>query len=363
MPATSTLAARITRGVHIRLWSSAHANPWRALSAQSRAYDRAQLLVRVFYACGLFLAVQSMSDWSSLLNATDAAPPWPSAWIPAGHIPTFAPWILGGYAVAAGLSAALPTWRAARAVYFVAFLQYVSLTSGFGAISHYNHMWLWMSGILILLPDRRWVAPSTVEVRHYFLSTVWVGQLAVLFFYSLTGVWKIVFGLHGLVTERGSGFAIDGFSLIVAQRDLSFNDDAVLGDFFLHNHIVGWALFISTIYLELVSLAVGFRPRLHRAWGILLIAFHIGTELAMGFTFPGSVLLLAIFFVCSPFTPDSVPVREALLDLPGVFAARRLRRRRAVAVLEPVPATCVSTVGAGYDHPPADVSEPLVPPP
>lgn len=328
MATSQRIAARVVRTMHDSLWSSVHPNPWQALASQFRAYERAQLLVRVFYACGLFLAVQSMSDWPGLLNADDAAAPWPSAWIPAGRVPTFAPWILGGYLLAAALGAALPTWRLARTIYFVMFMQYVSLISGFGAISHYNHMWLWVSGLLILLPDRRWAGRSTVEDRHYFLSTFWVCQLTVMFFYSLTGFWKIVFGLHGIVAERGSALGIDGFSLIVAQRDLSFNDDAVLGDFFLQNHAIGWALFIGTIYIEFVSLAIAFRPRLHRAWGILLIAFHVGTELAMGFTFPGSVLVVAIFFVCSPFTPPGVLIHEAVLDLPGVFAAQRLRQRR-----------------------------------
>lgn len=339
MPASQRIPTRVVRTVHGHLWSSPYADPWRAVAAQFRGYERAQVVVRVFYACGLFLAVQSMDDWPSLLKAEDAIPPWPSAWIPAGHVPTFVPWILGAYAVAAALGAALPTWRAARALYFVMFLQYVSLISGFGAISHYNHMWLWVSGILVLLPDRRWDGPSTVEDRHYFLSTIWVCQLAMLFFYSLTGFWKVVFGIHGLVTERASAFAIDGFSVIVAQRDLIFNDDAVLGDFFLHNHLVGWALFVGTIYIELVSLVVAFRPRLHRTWGIVLIGFHVGTELAMGFTFPGSVLVLAVLLVCSPFAPAGVSVRDALLDLPGVFAVQRLwRRRHAVAPqVEPAP--------------------------
>jgi hypothetical protein len=317
----------VQRRVHSSLWSSPYANPWRALSRQVKGYDRAQLIVRIFYGCGLFLAVDSMSDWPALLRADAMAAPWPSAWIPADAVPGVVPWILGGYLGASALVAAVPTWRPARIVYFVLFMQYVSLISGFGGISHQNHTWLWISGLLIALPNRGWAKPTRLEDRHYFLGVVWVCQLVTMFFYMLTGFWKVVFGLHGVVTERASTFALDGFSVVVAQRDILFNDEPVLGRFFVDNPAIGWALFMGTIYIELAALNVAFRPRLHRAWGIMLVAFHIGTELAMGFTFPPNILVLALFFVCSPFAPDEVGARDAVLDLPGVHAARRALRR------------------------------------
>jgi hypothetical protein len=127
---------------------------------------------------------------------------------------------------------------------------------------------------------------------------------------------------------------VDGFAQIVAHQQMRFNQDPVLAEFFVDNHVIGWAMFIGTMYVEVAAINAVFRPRLHRTWGILLIGFHVGTELAMGFTFLPNVLVAAILFVCSPFAPDAVSVREALLDLPGIYLVRRrwprlARRRRA----------------------------------
>jgi hypothetical protein len=324
----------VARLVHRHLWSSAYPNPWRALGAQFTAYDRAVLLVRVFYVGAVFLTIQSMAEWPALLEVEAIASPWPSAWIPAGSVPDVIPWILTGYLVSAIVVASVPQWRPARILYFVMYGQFVSLISGFGGISHNNHTWLWVSGVLILLPNRGWTKRTRTEDRHYFLSVIWIAQILTMLFYALTGFWKIFFAFHGAVTARASSFAVDGFAQIVAHQQMRFNQDPVLAEFFVDNHVIGWAMFIGTMYVEVAAINAVFRPRLHRTWGILLIGFHVGTELAMGFTFLPNVLVAAILFVCSPFAPDAVSVREALLDLPGIYLVRRrwprlARRRRA----------------------------------
>jgi hypothetical protein len=88
--------------------------------------------------------------------------------------------------------------------------------------------------------------------------------------------------------------------------------------------VFGWVLFVGTMYLEASSLLIACRPRLHRLWGLALIGFHLGTQVAMGFTFRANVILLGLLLVCSPGAPERVSVRDAVLDLPGVrFLARR----------------------------------------
>ena len=157
----------------------------------------------------------SMAEWPALVEIDGGAPPWPSAWIPQDALPGLVPWLLGAFLVASVVVAAVPTWRVARVAYFVTLVQYVSLIGAFGGVSHDNHAWLWMSGILILLPDRRWTGRTTLQERRYFLNVVWLGQLMILFFYSLTGIWKIVFALHGAVTPRGSTLGPEGLGQMI----------------------------------------------------------------------------------------------------------------------------------------------------
>jgi hypothetical protein len=166
---------------------------------------------------------------------------------------------------------------------------------------------------------------------------VWTALLFVLFFYTLSGAWKIHDAVTGVIDGRINGLNFSGFSYIVANRLLVTNQGTVLGPFFANNEIPGWALFVGTMYLEAASVIIVFRPRLHRLWGLGLIAFHVGTQLAMGFTFPENIVLVGLFLVFSPWTPDRIGVRDALLDLPLVhFTSRRLgylRRRHAHGLL------------------------------
>jgi len=179
------------------------------------------------------------------------------------------------------------------------------------------------------LPRGPWEGRTRKLDRQYFLAVFWSAQLVVLFFYSLTGMWKICLSFNALFEGRIGGFSFGGFSYIVANRILQGNEDTVLGHFFVHNEIIGWALYIGTMYLEGASVLIAFRPRLHRVWGTGLILFHFATQLAMGFSFPENVALLGLLFVCSPFTPEKVSVKEAVCDLPGVhFVVRQHERAR-----------------------------------
>ena len=242
-------------------------------------------------------------------------------------VPTVIPWILGVYLVAAVLAAALPAWRVARLAYFVMYVQYVSLISGFGGISHNNHTWLWISGLLVLLPNRGWSDGVRTERRHYFLTVIGVCQLFALFFYTLTGFWKVVFALHGAVTDRASTLGLEGFGTIIAQQQTRFNQDPVLADFLIGAPVLAWAVFVGTIYVEAAAVIVTFRPRLHRAWGNpahLLPRWHrAGDGLHLPSQHPGGGDLLRGLAVRP--RPHRGP--RALLDLPGVRLVRRRQRR------------------------------------
>jgi hypothetical protein len=100
------------------------------------------------------------------------------------------------------------------------------------------------------------------------------------------------------------------------------------------------------MYLETFSVIAAFRPRLHRLWGLGLIAFHFGTQLVMGFTFAPNIVLVGLLLVCSPFAPDRVKVKETVLDLPILYFisrrvadVRRRRVRQPPTGIDPAPST------------------------
>jgi hypothetical protein len=286
-------------------------------------------MVRVFYALGLLWTIQEMGTWPALRDVATVEPQWPARWIdetaPAGGITA----ILLLLGVGSVLSALWPTSRSWRALYAFGLLQYMAVKYGFGKVNHDFHAWLWVAGLFVLLPSGRPDGRADSGRRQRGLAVVWSAQVVVLFFYTLTGLWKLVYAVEALVSDKISTFEPQGFALIIGERLLATDQQTVLGEFLVRNEVPGWLLFNGTVYLEAAALLIALRPRLHRLWGGGLIAFHIGTQLAMGFTFTRNVALLALLFMASPFAPERAPVREILLDLPGVhFVSRRWRALR-----------------------------------
>lgn len=325
-----------------RLWSAPTGRSiGEVVRDQAVAYQRGMLIVRAFYALSFLWLTNHVNEMRGLRDADAVDPLWPSGWIDHVGLDAGRAIVFWGLALATLFAAALPQWRLARLLFFVALLQFLSIQFGFGKINHNFHGWLWISGILVLLPNRRWEARRGVGDRHYFLTVLWACQVAVLFFYTLTGLWKVYFALDALQGPLKSSLEIDGFSYILAQRILVTSQDTLLGEWFVLNPVPGWLLFTGTMYLETASLLIAFRPRLHRAWGLGLILFHLGTQVTMGFTFNGNLALLALFFVCSPAVPSTVGVRDAILDLPGLhFLSKRVAAlRRRDPAREPEPET------------------------
>lgn len=306
------------------------------ISSQMRSYEQAVTLVRAFYVISLMLTVREHGQFLMLRRTEVNDPQWPAEWIELVGQARGIDLIIALFAGSAVLAAFFPKWRIARAAFTLGYLQYLSLKFGFGKINHSQHGWLWVSAFMIFLPTaRKWDVRSS-RSRQAVLGSFWSAQVIVLFFYTLTGLWKLYFAVVDLTTDRMSAFELPGFALITANRILATNQETLLGEFLVENHVIGWALFNGTMYLETVALLIAFRPRLHRLFGAGLIMFHIGTLVAMGFTFTENIALVGLLFLCSPFAPEQQRPVDVLLDLPGIhFVSKVIRRRRAAADAAP----------------------------
>lgn len=316
----------LARYVTAQWWASPAWTVVDFLKFERRAHERSILLVRVFYAASLMWALQDSRSWPQHADREIVDPLWPAAWwFDWVSVRTGVNIIFAAYLGCSVLVLLFPERRLARAAYTFTLLQHMALVNSFFKINHGMHAWFFMSAVFVLLPDGRWRSRQRISDRHNFLSVLWCSQLVVLLFYSLTGVWKVVTAVGQFAAGEVSAFHFHGFSLILANRLLASDVDSVIGDFLVRQEMIGWALFLGTMYLESFSIVVAFRPRLHRIWGIGLILFHVGTQLAMVINFQPNILLLGIFFVTSPFLPDRLDLKATVLDLPVVrFCARTL---------------------------------------
>ncbi len=295
-----------------------------------RMFDQAVLIVRAFYAISLAMLYQRARDIFDLqhLAVTDLDLLWPVAWLELTGTDVGIG-LVSQFALLAGLCGLL-AWQMlwARILVSVALLQLAALANSEGFINHGHHAWFWISVALWYLPS----GPSaelraTRGGRVRFLVGFAAAPAAMLLFYALSGAHKLAAALIAPFTPEVSGFAPNAMAITLAWRAIETHSTPLWAPVVIDFPLLGWPLYLAVHFIEFAALFVILRPRLHRLWGLLLIAFHFGTFLFLDITFPQHVLICALFLYMSPLGIGLGGVREAAAAIPLVgWVARRLER-------------------------------------
>ena len=304
-------------------------------AAQARRFTVAQMLVYAFYAFLLYTPVGQFGEQPILLDRHVAAPLWPVAWFHRVGAVTAPPILVAFYLATNILGAFVVSWRAGRVLTFLGLLEYVALKNSLPKIGHSLHLLVYVAAVFILLPagwDRP--APQTSRAhRQETLLVFWLAQAVLLMSYTMSGAAKLAAALYQLFAGQPNAFFPGGLSAIVAQRLLETRATSFFGAWIVHHPFLTWPAFPAAIYLELFAFLVAFRPALARPWAAGLVLLHVASYFTMTISFPQSCFLLAIFFLASPFEPDSARTWHGWLPALPLFAniyrfARTKRRSR-----------------------------------
>jgi hypothetical protein len=296
----------------------------------------AQTTVRAFYAVTLyFMVVTQFPEFAKLIDHPPAAPLWPVGWI------LHTPWsvhaavkaLLVFYTAATLAGALIPGQRWARAAVFLALLELVALKNSYGKIGHSLHLFVWLSGVLILLPKGWEQAATRVSRRdrQSALLVFWTCQAVLMLSYTMSGLGKLGGALYQLAIGEPNAFLPGGLSAHVAERLLQTHSRSQLGAWIVDHPWLTWPAMPGAVCVELFAFWAVFRPSLARAWAGALIVFHVGVFFSMTINFPQSCLLLALFFFQSPFEPARSDWRKMLWDLPflkNVISLQAAARKR-----------------------------------
>jgi hypothetical protein len=284
----------------------------------------------VFYGLQLLHLATAFKKWNHWLGLESLDGLWPLAWGAGLPAPLLASQVVALYAF--GVFAALlwPQHWPARACLWAGLLLLAAFDNSFGKIDHGFHAWIYVSFVLIFLPDgtSAQLQHSIAKRQRYLL--VWASAQGIfLMIYSLAGWWKVYYGIQQARHGQMGVFSPQGFSYMTADRLLQSHTDSVLGPLVIGSTAIGWPLLVAGIYIELVSLWIVFRPSLLRLWGVLLASLHLGTLLVLTIGFESNILLGVILLVASP-SPD-VGWRQQVLSLPLIgdllgWSQARLRR-------------------------------------
>jgi hypothetical protein len=306
-------------------------------------FTTAQTLIAAYYAILFFFAAGELFSWQEYLNAGDLALRWPVFWLRFVDTKSGIAAILGLHLLGGVLAVTLSRYRWARVLIFISLLEHMALKFSFGAVNHGDHLGVLVGFVWIFLPDgwhlRGLRGPVDRKVRAATLVVFSGAQALILLTYSMAGMWKA----GGILQQwiQGEFFTYlhpEGLARQIAAKLIEDDAPSVLGPWLIAHPWTGWLPGIASIYLELFSLWVVARPSLHRAWGLGLALFHLGTHLAMGIGFPQNTLWLALFLMLSPFRPEVTSWRRAAGDLPVLGAwLRRVRTQGNRARATPAP--------------------------
>jgi len=284
---------------------------------QSLSFCRAENLVRLFYALMLFILSLKLGLLTKFSDISQIDSLWPVFWVEYTSVPISFFLIFSVLLLFNFICILNTNVRIYRAVFFIALLQFLAFDYSLGKINHSMHPWLFASFFLIFLPTLNSNKKSiSITDKHNYLTVVWFCIFISLFFYSLSGFWKVYRSLIHILNNEPSILSLDVFARQISYRLLQTDSHTLLGPFFIKNYFLGWIGYLSSIYIELFSFLIAFRPSLHRIWGILLVFFHIGVKLTMDISFTQLIIYDALFLICSPFSPNKTPIKTILNDLP-----------------------------------------------
>jgi hypothetical protein len=266
-----------------------------------KVLDAAKALVFYYYIVLVYLAVEAFSGLSGQIYAQGYTPLWPLGWAELIGLNQFytlnSVRIFFILAVFLGVFLYKKAWG--RVVVFLGIWQFHAAMSSFYHPSHQWYPWLSTSFILIFLPNI-WTNGNQENIKK-FLLIIWTAQFIILLPYTLSGIWKFTALLTQLTAGEINGFSKEAFAYQIADwlPRLDYKPD--FADLILNNPIFGWPFYILSYFLELFSIWAAFKLPLQKIWGVMLILFHLGTIAFMGIFFMPSIMILAIFFLASPF--------------------------------------------------------------
>jgi hypothetical protein len=299
-------------------------------AARETCHREVWLILRIFYAIGL----AQVYGFALRIDAIaagwpQAAPLWPVRWLDLVPVEPALDALFLALFAAGTVCIVAPALRLPRIVFALGVLQMAALANGEGAINHGYHEFFWLSALFCLMPAGARIRSGDRAFREQAILVFASAAVLILFFYSLSGAYKVWNATVSLFDWRLSGFHPEALAQVLAHRSLHTNTDPPLAWLVIAYPVLGWPMQLAVYYFELFAICAAFRPRLLAVWGVALIVFHLGTYVFLEIAFTLHVIWNALFLVLAPQAIRWARPGEVLADLP-LFGAVFRRRPRAV---------------------------------
>ena len=200
---------------------------------------------------------------------------------------------------------------------FIIYFLYMAFNNSFGKINHGQYLALMILFCFMFIPTK-----SKKDYQKKTIFTFATAQFFLLMAYSLTGAWKLLWGIIEFFTKEVSLFSPLSFRNVIITQ-YQFVEPTIIGAWFLEHYYIGWVMYLAVVYIEICSVFIFFKPNLHKIWGVLLLSLHLGIHFVLQVNMFSAPLYIGLLLIMSPFY-FKTDVKTTLLSLPVVFETRRL---------------------------------------
>ena len=285
-----------------------------------KLYDEIQIIIKFSYVFFLFLTFINVFNIRDIEAAERINPLWPITLfngISSVYLALyFKISLLGSFVLLCFKNNS----KFLRVFAFINFFLFVAFTNSFGKINHGLYLPLMYLFCISLMPSNR-----KEQYKEKTILMFATAQLFLLITYSLTGFWKVFWGIIEFFTGQVSLFSpLSMRNVIILQNEII--EPTLLGDWLVEHYVIGWILYLGAVYIELFSVIIFFRANLHKVWGILLLLLHAGIALTLNVSMYGAIMCIGLLLLMSPFN-TKFSFKETILSLPIVNFMFRIVKR------------------------------------
>lgn len=259
-------------------------------------YKRSIIVIHLFYFLMLFTLYELLINFLTSSNSPQELVELLS-WLPAGAFPLFKKTI-----AIVGLSSLVtcsfyPWVRTLRVTSFLTILLAIAIQSSYGKVIHGFYGCLFAALVLVFIP-----AFKRSGREEKLMSILFIAQFSAILCYGLAGLWKLRY-IPGIISEHGFQALVQSLGNTMALEHLTYSlPVSKVTMFFLNHDYLTASLFFALIALQAFSPILVFMKRWHLLLGILLVSFHILSEIILQIPFRPQMFLMVLFFIFSPFT-------------------------------------------------------------
>ena len=272
----------------------------------------------MFYACLFYFSTRNWSLLGREINLSELN--IPKAFFFLKYFPVeFVDWLICLTPIVALITLYLPQKRCLRIVTAFLLLLTFAYKNSFGKPLHGELPWLYSAIVFGFIPT--WCKASATtwsrSRRFLFLQTYWFGLFVFLFPYTLSGLWKVTWGMMWQpIFDPISFWSPDSMSYLLSTYSVRINEAAVWTDWLIRNPVIGYPLLLGGTYWEVIAILPLFRPKHWRLTAFVVLMFHLLSYYTLNIQFGYQFFIASFFLFFVPLYDEPKNIYQLIEELP-----------------------------------------------